>query len=552
MRIVAAQINPVVGDIAGNINLIRGIIDEWKTRSADLFVFPELCITGYPPRDLLERSWLIRNAASALDDLLAISRSIDAGILVGLPVATGLATGKGLYNAAVLMHRGRKLLEQHKRLLPTYDVFDEDRYFDAGGGHRTVEFKGETLGITICEDAWNDPSLWHRPVYSEDPVEQLARNHATLMINISASPYHIGKESIRRRLICNHARRHAIPFVFVNQVGGNDELIFDGRSICSDASGELAVEMDAFRSETRCIDTGTPGRTATMPEACVVQDDPVENMFRALTLGLHDYISKCGFSRVLIGLSGGIDSALVATLAVEALGAGNVTGVTMPGPFSSKGSVDDSLTLARNLGIDCHIISIDRLYGSFLEELEPQFRGTPFGTAEENIQARIRGNLLMALSNKSGALVLTTGNKSEMAVGYCTLYGDMSGGLSVLSDVPKTWVYRLAEHINRSATVIPRTIIDKAPSAELRADQTDQDTLPPYPVLDAILEAYVDDGLSFADIVRKGYDEAIVRWVMRAVDRNEYKRRQAAPGLKVTSKSFGVGRRMPVAARYEV
>lgn len=552
MRIVAAQINPVVGDIAGNVNLIRGVLEEWKGGTVDLFVFPELCITGYPPRDLLERSWLTRNAASALDDLLAVSRSIDAGILVGLPVATGLAAGKGLYNAAILIHQGRKLLEQHKTLLPTYDVFDEDRYFDPGRGHRTVEFKGETLGITICEDAWNDPSLWHRPVYSEDPVEQLAQNHATLLINISASPYYIGKESIRRRLICNHTRRHGLPFVFVNQVGGNDELIFDGRSICSDASGELAVEMDAFRSETRCIDTGTLGQTATIPKTETVQDDPVENLFRALTLGLHDYIRKCGFSRVLIGLSGGIDSAMVSALAVEALGAGNVTGVTMPGPFSSRGSVDDSLALARNLGIDCHVIPINRLYESFLEALEPQFRGTPFGTAEENIQARIRGNLLMALSNKSGALVLTTGNKSEMAVGYCTLYGDMSGGLSVLSDVPKTWVYRLAEHINRSAEVIPPAIIDKAPSAELRANQTDQDTLPPYPVLDGILEAYVDDGLSFADIVRKGYDDAIVRWVMRAVDRNEYKRRQAAPGLKVTSKSFGVGRRMPVAARYEV
>ncbi len=548
MRIIIGQINPVIGDIRGNLQKICNVIVSGKDSDPDLFVFPELCITGYPPRDLLERAWFVRSAGEAIQFLLRESESLNAGIVVGAPVPTHRSDGKGLYNSALLIHQGQILLQQNKRLLPAYDVFDEERYFDSGDRHQIISFRGEKPGLSVCEDAWNDPSLWHRQMYDHDPIDELAQQGATIMINISASPYHLEKEKIRRQLICGHAGKHSVPFVFVNQVGGNDELIFDGRSMVASSSGHILMQMPAFQTMVKAIDTAQ-GIDSDVASDSFSDDDTAENMCQALVLGLKDYVRKCGFEKVLIGLSGGIDSALVAVLAVQALGPENVTGITMPGPYSSEGSVSDSLKLAQNLNISCHIISITNIYESFLKSLEPQFQNTPFGVAEENIQARVRGNLLMAMSNKNGAMVLTTGNKSEVAVGYCTLYGDMSGGLSVLSDVPKTWVYKLARHINRIDEVIPRAILDKPPSAELRSNQTDQDTLPPYETLDAILALYIDEGLSANDISEKGYDPDTVRWVTATVDRNEYKRRQAAPGLKVTSKAFGAGRRMPVAAR---
>lgn len=559
MRIAIAQLNPVVGDITGNLEKILGTVESAADEKPDLIVFPELVLTGYPPRDLLERRWLLKGARSAADRIAYETAGGGCGIILGLPTPTGRDIGRGLYNSAVLIHDGAIRFSQHKQLLPTYDVFDEDRYFDSAAASEIVEFKGERLGISICEDAWNDPELWRKRIYNRDPIEELAGKGATLMINISASPYYIGKEQIRRRIIQNHARRFNVPFVFVNQVGGNDELIFDGRSLVVGANGRIVNELDAFHDRLEIVDTAVEADIDR-----IIHDAPETNLFNALVLGLKDYVGKCGFTDVLLGLSGGIDSAMVAVLAAAALGPDHVTGLTLPGPFSSGGSVDDSVTLAKNLGVSCHTLAISDIYEQYLDVLKPLFAGTAFGIAEENIQARIRGNLLMALSNKTGAMVLNTGNKSEMAVGYCTLYGDMSGGLSVLSDVPKTWVYKLAEHVNRrglhgthtaseqpAKPVIPRAIIDKAPSAELRPDQRDQDSLPPYPVLDGILKYYVDDSLSMGEITAKGYDEDTVRWVIRAVDRNEYKRRQAAPGLKVTSKAFGVGRRMPVAARGE-
>jgi NAD+ synthase (glutamine-hydrolysing) len=549
MRIVVGQINPVVGDIKGNTRRICDVLQAWSGSDPDLFVFPELCLTGYPPRDLLERTWLIRDTGEAVRELQATTRDMNAGVVIGAPVPTGRTIGKGLYNAALLLYKGLILHQQNKRLLPAYDVFDEERYFDPGESHTTVDFKDEKLGLSICEDAWNDPSLWRRRMYTCDPMDDLARQGATFLINISASPYHVGKEKIRRKLMRNHAEKHSLPVLFVNQIGGNDALIFDGRSMLIQASGEMLIELPAFEATSVLVDTAAGRAENSGAEKERSGDNPAENMHDALVLGIRDYIVKCGFKRVLVGLSGGIDSAVTAVLAVHALGAENVTGVTMPGPFSSEGSVTDSLKLAHNLQINCHTIGITGIYECFLKMLEPHFRNTPFGTAEENIQARIRGNLLMALSNKTGAIVLTTGNKSEIAVGYCTLYGDMSGGLSVLSDVPKTWVYRLAEHINRETEIIPVETVTKPPSAELRKHQKDQDTLPPYDILDAILELYIDDGLSCEEITARGFDPGTVSWVISTVDRNEYKRLQAAPGLKVTSKAFGAGRRMPVAAR---
>jgi len=549
MRILIAQINPVVGDVDGNLNRILKTIHENLKDKPELIVFPELSITGYPPRDLLERKWLINRAETALDRLCCETAELNCGILVGLPLFSGLSAGNGLYNSAVLIDGGKVIFTQHKQLLPTYDVFDEDRYFDSSSVSDVVSFRDEVLGISICEDAWNDPGLFCHRIYTKDPIKELADKGATLMINLSASPYQVGKDNLRRDLIRNHARNYTVPFIFVNQVGGNDELIFDGRSMFVGSNGKVVQEMPAFIQSSSIVDT-----TTTTSEDVTHISEAATDIFQALVLGVRDYVGKCGFRKVLIGLSGGIDSAMVAAIAVEALGNENVTGMTMPGPFSSGGSVKDSLILAENLGIKCHVITITDIYENFIQTLEPLFKGTVFGVAEENIQARVRGNLLMAQSNKTGALVLTTGNKSEMAVGYCTLYGDMSGGLSVLSDVPKTWVYKLAKYFNhlKGSDVIPVNTIEKPPSAELRPDQKDQDSLPPYPVLDSILSYYVDEGLPFSEIAEKGYDEQTVRWIIKAVERNEYKRRQAAPGLKVTSKAFGVGRRMPVAAKGEI
>jgi len=437
---------------------------------------------------------------------------------------------------------------QHKSLLPTYDVFDEMRYFDPAPEINTVAFKGETLGISICEDAWNDPELWPRGrIYHCDPIEILARKGATLLINISASPFYVGKEEIRYRLLRNHARKHRLPFVFVNQVGGNDELIFDGRSLCLDQAREPIVVFPSFKEYVQGIDTSLSG----IPKLYTPQDK-IESIYEALVLGTRDYMKKCDFSQAVVGLSGGIDSAVTCCLAKESIGSKNVLAVSMPSPYSSKGSIEDSRQLATNLGIRFKVISIAEIYHTYLETLKGHFEGKEVDITEENIQARIRGNILMALSNKFGHLVLSTGNKSELAVGYCTLYGDMSGGLAVISDVPKTVVYELANYINRKSEIIPREIIEKPPSAELKPNQVDQDTLPPYPILDQILHYYLEEVSSVEEIINLGFDQETVKWVAEAVEKNEYKRKQAAPGLKVTTKSFGVGRRMPIAAKSDI
>ncbi len=548
MKVVLAQLNPIVGDIKGNVKMIFNTLSRCRKDSPDLVVFPELFTTGYPPRDLLERPWFIQRAQEAIDEIVNISQNHpETGILFGAPLPTKKDTGRGLYNSALLVYRGETILTQHKSLLPTYDVFDEARYFDPGPESQTVPFKGEKLGISICEDAWNDPELWLRRQYSYNPIEILAKKGATILVNISASPFHVGKEEIRYRIIRNHARKHGIPFVFLNQVGGNDELIFDGRSFCVDKSGEPIGVLPSFQEHVQTFEMSSSGKPGTY-----LPQEKIESVYQALVLGIRDYLRKCGFSKAVIGLSGGIDSAVACCLATEALGSEHVLGISMPGPYSSKGSVDDSRKLARNLGIKLEVVPISSIHSSYLESLKESFKGRESDVTEENIQARIRGNILMAFSNKFGYLVLSTGNKSELAVGYCTLYGDMSGGLGVISDVPKTMVYELAQYINRESEIIPKEIIKKPPSAELRPDQLDQDTLPPYDILDKVLHYYLDEGYSYQHIVKMDFDPETVKWIIRAVNTNEYKRRQAVPGLKVTTKAFGMGRRTPIAAKYEI
>ncbi len=576
MRIAIAQLNPTVGDFFGNLAKIEQALESSAVASPELMVLPELFLTGYPPQDLLERDWFIDAAEHALDRLEGISaRYPRTAILVGTIRRTGTIIGKGLHNSAVLVRSGTVQATVHKTLLPTYDVFDEARYFDPAVSSEVIELNGRRLGVTICEDAWNDPSLWRTSIYGADPVAELAAQGASVLINLSASPFYAGKDAVRYHLMSSHAKRHGCPVVLVNQVGGNDELIFDGRSLCVRPDGALAAYLPAFEESVQVIDIGTgvtstadaagaASRTgaasptgapspsgAASPSIAFEPDDTIASVCRALVLGLRDYVTKCGFESVLVGLSGGIDSAVVCALAAEAVGPRNVLGVTMPSPYSSEGSVRDSETLASNLGVRLETIPIGDTLAAYRGALRKQLGGEGVTLTEENIQARIRGNILMAISNETGALLLSTGNKSEVAVGYCTLYGDMSGGLSVIADVPKTMVYELARHINEGGETVPQSTIDKPPSAELRPDQLDRDSLPPYDILDEILDLYVDQGASPRDIVSNGIDRETVEWVVAAVNRNEYKRRQAAPGLKVTSKAFGTGRRMPIAAKYD-
>jgi NAD+ synthase (glutamine-hydrolysing) len=544
MKIALCQINPVMGDIEGNT---AKVVECLKPGRADLFVFPELCIQGYPPRDLLEQPWFVEQGIGAVEKVCRVSESLPGtGIIVGCALRSPRAVGKGLSNSAVLVIDGAVRLRQDKSLLPTYDVFDELRYFDPADRVEVVRFREHTLGITICEDAWNDPRMWRRAMYDFDPLAGLAAKGADLFINISASPFCAGKERVRFELLRRHAARHRTPLVFVNQVGGNDELVFDGCSMVLDQKGDPAARLAMFEESVQVVETGV-----LRPLAGWKDPGPAEQVYRALVLGVGDYMRKCGFKKALLGLSGGIDSAVTAAIAAEAAGKENVLGITMPSRYSSEGSRSDSKQLAENLGIGFKEIAIEKAFTVMLDLLEPHFRGMKPDTAEENIQARLRGMILMAFSNKFGYLLLSTGNKSESAVGYCTLYGDMNGGLSVISDVPKTMVYELASYINRNGAVIPQRIIDKAPSAELRPCQKDQDTLPPYEVLDGILLRLIEEGKSVDEIAREGFERATVEWVARAVRVNEYKRRQAAPGIKVTSKAFGMGRRFPVAARYE-
>jgi len=546
MRISICQLNPTVGDLEGNMAKLEKAATGAAKDRPDLMAFPEMFLTGYPPRDLLEKPWFLRKTQAALRRAAAFTRRYpDTGILVGAPSPLGGGRDGWLSNSAFLLWRGRVHGRQGKALLPSYDVFDEARYFYPDEKARPVPFKGERLGVTVCEDAWNDPKLWPRGRrYRRDPVAELAGKGATVLINLAASPFESGKEKVRFGLIGRHARKHGLPMAMVNQVGGNDELVFDGRSFAVDARGRPIAMLAPFTEEVMTFDSGRPGVLRYRPL------DEVESVYRALVLGVRDYFAKCGFSRAVLGLSGGIDSALVACIAAEALGAKNVLGVTMPSPYSSRGSFEDSRALAQNLGMEFINIPIAGIYQSYLSTLRPRFGSKRPDVTEENIQARIRGNILMAFSNREGCLVLSTGNKSELAVGYCTLYGDMSGGLAVISDVPKTMVYRLARFVNRRRKLIPAPIIAKAPSAELRPNQRDQDALPPYPVLDRMLHLYIEERMEPQALVRRGFKRETVDWMVRAVRTSEYKRRQAAPGLKVTGRAFGAGGRMPVAARY--
>ncbi|MDP8236563.1 MAG: NAD+ synthase [Candidatus Erginobacter occultus] len=547
MKIAVGQLNPTVGDIAGNLAKLEAALSG-AAGKADLAVFPELFLTGYPPRDLLEKSWFNRRVEESLARVAALSRRFpDTGILLGAPISSGQKVGKGIYNAALLFSGGEIVHRQAKTLLPSYDVFDETRYFDPAPGQEPFSFRGEMLGISICEDIWNDPGFWPRQYYREDPIRSLAEQGATLLINIAASPFTAGKDRVRFRLLSGQAKRYRIPLLYVNQVGGNDELIFAGSSFLLDREGEPAAVLKDFAEEVRIVETSAAGRPGLFPDR-----ERIDSIRRALVLGISDYSRKCGFSSALIGLSGGIDSAVTAALAVEALGKENVTGITMPSPFTAEISNRMAAGLAANLGITLHAVEISGIFAGYLEALGEELPpGEPAADlARENIQARIRGNILMAFSNRRGSLVLSTGNKSEMATGYCTLYGDMSGGLAVLSDLPKTGVYELAGVLNREREVIPAGTIERPPSAELKSGQTDQDTLPPYPILDRILFHYIEENLSEDEIIARGLDPAAVSWTVEAVNRNEYKRRQAPPGLKVTGKAFGSGRRMPICARY--
>ncbi|HWP97393.1 MAG TPA: NAD+ synthase [Syntrophomonadaceae bacterium] len=546
MKITVAQFNPVVGDIRHNLEMMSKALDTAHQEGSDLLVFPELYLVGYPPRDLLQMPWFIEEIDQAVDQVLTLSSHYpETGILFGLP-RPSTCTGTGLYNSALLIQAGKIVGSQDKTLLPTYDVFDETRYFDSAGPVAVIPFKDQLLGISICEDAWNDPEFWPRQVYTRDPISELADQGATLLINLSASPFQVGKEEMRYHLLAGHARRHRLPFIYVNQIGANDELIFDGCSMMLDRMGQALWVGKPFCEELKTLDLQT-----SLAGYDFTPQDKTESLYQALTLGIHDYMAKSGFRKAVLGLSGGIDSAITACLAASAVGPENVLGISMPSPYSSTGSVEDSRQLAKNLGIGFDVLPISEVFSTYRELLIPHWPAGDEGLAAENIQARIRGNLLMAFSNRLGYLVLSTGNKSEMAVGYCTLYGDMSGGLSVLSDVPKFMVYELAHFINKNQTLIPEEIIAKPPSAELRPGQLDQDSLPPYEILDQILYFYIEQNLSTEQLAARGFDEDTVKWVVRQVDRNEYKRRQAALGLKVSSKAFGWGRRMPIAAHWE-
>ena len=541
MKIALAQINTTVGDIHGNRDRVLQSLEKAQTLGADMAVFPELCLTGYPPRDLLGLHGFVEANIRAVEEIA--SRCGPMGAVVGFVDRNTRKEGRDFYNAAAFLAEGRIQAVVHKTLLPTYDVFDEARYFESAGDVRLVNFRGTALGISICEDAWNSEDFWSHPLYSTDPIRSQVDRGARLLINIAASPYEMGKPRLRFQMLADHVKKHRVPLVYLNLVGGNDDLLFDGGSIAIGKRGNVIAQGRSFAEDFLLVDTGS-GEDLGYREG-----ESMENLFRALVMGTRDYARKCGFRSAVLGLSGGIDSAVVACIAAEALGADNVLGVSMPSMYSAQASFDDAQSLARNLGMRFETIPIKPVYASFRQSLADVFRDLPENETEENLQARIRGTLLMALSNKFGHLVLSTGNKSELGVGYCTLYGDMVGGLAVISDVPKTMIYKLAAHINRNGTVIPGNTITRAPSAELKPDQADQDTLPDYDVLDGILKARIEEQKSVDEIVAQGFDRPTVQSVIRMIQANEYKRRQAAIGLKVTTRAFGPGRRMPIAMK---
>ncbi len=565
MRIGLAQINPIVGDLAGNSRRILDAYHALVAQGAELVLYPELAVCGYPPRDLLFKKRFVSDVEQATQAIAAQIGRVPA--VIGYTEANLTGKGRAAYNSAAFCLQGKILTSARKCLLPTYDVFDEDRYFEPAREPVIVEFAGTKIGLTICEDIWVHPLVPTRRLYDVDPVKWLHDQKVDLLLNLSASPWYVAKNTLRRTLVADAAKACGCPAVYCNAVGGNDELVFEGRSVACDASGRILGGLAAFREELKVIEVGRavpPRRSSTtaQPEVSPYRHPTYEqpelaDIYDALVLGVRDYAQKTGFKQALLGLSGGIDSALTAVIAAEALGPKNVIGVSLPSVISSQHSQDDARSLAANLGIEFHTITIADTVAAAEQTLGPIFAGRPRDIAEENIQARARGLLLMAISNKFGALLLTTGNKSELAVGYCTLYGDMCGGLAVISDVFKMQVYALSRWINSDLAartgrreIIPASSLEKAPSAELRPDQTDQDSLPPYEILDAILKGYVEEGLSRADLVAQGFDAAVVNDVVRKVDLNEYKRKQAAPGLKITPLAFGVGRRIPIVQKY--
>ncbi|HLK07836.1 MAG TPA: NAD+ synthase [Candidatus Angelobacter sp.] len=546
MKIALGQINPTIGDFTGNSKKIIESSRQALALGAEMVLFPELAVCGYPPRDLLEKPAFVERNQKVINEIARAVPQIT--IVCGFVSPAKVETGKSVMNSAAVLRQGAVQFVQSKMLLPTYDVFDEMRYFDPAESQKLLPLAGKEFALTICEDAWNDKHFWPRRLYRVDPVDELLHAGGNMVLNISASPFHLGKRELRRQMLATIARDNKVPVLFVNQVGGNDSLIFDGSSMAIAPNGDIVAQGKSFEEDLVIFDSET--MQGDMHEQVTVG---IPSAYAALALGTRDYVRKCGFSKVVIGLSGGIDSALTAAIAVDALGKENVTGIAMPSQYSSEHSIKDARELACKLGIRFEVIAIGDIFDGYRKALAQLFAGKPEDVAEENLQSRIRGNILMAFSNKFGALVLTTGNKSEVGVGYCTLYGDMVGGLGVISDVPKTMVYELSRYVNSLKPVIPQSTIDKPPSAELRPGQMDSDTLPPYEVLDNILEDYVEDYRTAEQIAAdRGYDVRVVRDVIRMIERSEYKRQQAAPGLKITPKAFGLGRRFPIAQKSEV
>jgi NAD+ synthase (glutamine-hydrolysing) len=549
MRVSLGQFNPTVGDLRGNVDRMVDFAHRAAANGAQLIAFPELSVTGYPPRDLVEKPSFRQSSENILERMAVETGALPLAVVTGYVGSSHSNTGKCATNSAAVLYHGDVVFRQTKALLPTYDVFDEDRYFVPAEKQNVHPFLDRQLAIAICEDAWNDQQFWKHRLYSRDPVDDLISLGGNLLVNINASPFHMGKRSLRRGMLAAQAIRHKVPVLWVNQVGGNDQLVFDGSSFIMDSAGNIIAEASSFRDDLIFADLAadstlsTGDRRANFPDEC-------DAVYEALILGTRDYVRKCGFSKVLIGLSGGIDSSLVAAIAVEALGPENVTGVSMPGPYSSDHSVSDARALAHNLGIRFESAPITPAFETLQKSLEPMLGR--HGITEENLQSRLRGVTLMAFSNQSGAIVLTTGNKSEIAVGYCTLYGDMCGGLAVISDVPKTLVYQLCRVANkRRPGAIPESVFEKPPSAELRPDQKDSDSLPDYDTLDSVLRLYVEEYQTPREIADAlALPLELVSSIALKVDRNEYKRQQAAPGLKVTTKAFGIGRRFPIAQKY--
>jgi NAD+ synthase (glutamine-hydrolysing) len=552
LKIALAQLNPTIGDITGNATQIVEIAQQAVNNGANLLLTPELSLCGYPPKDLLLNLSFVEFMENKLQELAGKLPS-ELTVLVGTVTINEKATIQGeksLYNSIALITENQVKSYFHKRLLPTYDVFDEDRYFESGKDTNYFMLNNLKIGVTVCEDLWNDDQFWGQRNYEINPIEELAQINPDLMINLSASPYTVGKQKIRESMLSHAARRYQIPFIYANQVGSNDDLIFDGNSVGLNKQGDVICRAKSFQTDLVFMDFEQANHSLFSNSINKLTDTQEEEIYSALVLGVRDYARKCGFNKAILGLSGGIDSSLVAVIAAEALGKNNVLGVLMPSPYSSDHSIKDAEDLVKNLGINSQLLPIGEIMQSYDQLLEPLFSGTEFGVAEENLQSRIRGNLLMAIANKFGYLLLSTGNKSEMAVGYCTLYGDMNGGLAVIADVPKTRVFSLCKWLNRDQEIIPHNVLIKPPSAELKPNQVDQDSLPPYEILDDILEQFVTKHKSAQQIIKSGHEPDTVNKVIKLISRAEFKRKQAPPGLKITDRAFGTGWRMPIASRW--